>query len=76
MSFDDIAIKEILTITFTLFAVIDILGSIPVLASLRIKMGGEIRSMQATIVSGGLMIGFLLIGKQLIWLIEIVSLKK
>ena len=64
MSFDDIAIKEILTITFTLFAVIDILGSIPVLASLRIKMGGEIRSMQATIVSGGLMIGFLLIGKQ------------
>ena len=64
MSLDDIAIKEILTITFTLFAVIDILGSIPVLASLRIKMGGEIRSMQATIVSGGLMIGFLLIGKQ------------
>ena len=64
MSFDDIAIKEILTITFTLFAVIDILGSIPVLASLRIKMGGEIRSMQATIVSGGLMILFLLVGKQ------------
>jgi len=64
MSFDDIALKEILTVTFTLFAVIDIIGSIPVLASLRIKMGGEIRSTQATIVSGGLMIVFLLIGKQ------------
>ena len=64
MSFDDIAIKEILTVTFTLFAVIDIIGSIPVLASLRIKMGGEIRSTQATLASGGLMIVFLLIGKQ------------
>ncbi|CAN5873610.1 MarC family protein [soil metagenome] len=64
MSFDDLAVKEILTITFTLFAVIDIIGSIPVLASLRIKMGGEIRSTQATLVSGGLMILFLLMGKQ------------
>ena len=64
MSFDDIALKEILTVTFTLFAVIDMIGSIPVLASLRIKMGGEIRSTQATLVSGGLMILFLLIGKQ------------
>jgi len=64
MSFDDIALKEILTVTFTLFAVIDMIGSIPVLASLRVKMGGEIRSTQATLVSGGLMILFLLIGKQ------------
>ncbi len=64
MSFDDIAIKEILTVTFTLFAVIDIIGSIPVLASLRTKMGGEIRSLQATLVSGGLMLLFLLAGKQ------------
>ena len=64
MSFDDITLKEILTVTFTLFAVIDMIGSIPVLASLRVKMGGEIRSTQATLVSGGLMILFLLIGKQ------------
>ncbi len=64
MSFDDIAIKEILTVTFTLFAVIDIIGSIPVLASLRTKMGGEIMSLQATLVSGGLMLLFLLAGKQ------------
>ena len=64
MNFRYIAIKEILTVTFTLFAVIDMLGSIPVLASLRIKMGGEIRSLQATLVSGGLMILFLLMGEQ------------
>lgn len=64
MNYHNITIKEILTISFTLFAVIDIIGSIPVLASLRTKMGGEIRSLQATLVSGGLMILFLLIGQQ------------
>ncbi|HNP53232.1 MAG TPA: MarC family protein [Ferruginibacter sp.] len=60
----DINLKEILSISFTLFAVIDMLGSIPVLASLRAKMGGEIRSLQATLVSGGLMILFLFLGKE------------
>ena len=64
MQFSNITIKEILTISFTLFAVIDIIGSIPILASLRVRMGGEIRSLQATIVSGALMIGFLLVGEQ------------
>jgi len=63
MNFGDIAIKEIITISFTLFAVIDMLGSIPVLASLREKMG-VIRSGQATIVSGGLMILFLFLGQE------------
>jgi multiple antibiotic resistance protein len=64
MTFGNVAIKEIITISFTLFAVIDMVGNIPVLASLRAKMGGEIRSMQATIASGGLMILFLFIGQQ------------
>ncbi len=64
MTFDNISIKEIITISFTLFAVIDMLGNIPVLASLRVKMGGEIRSLQATLASGALMILFLLIGRQ------------
>ena len=71
MDFSVIALKEILTISFTLFAVIDMLGSIPVLAVLRVKMGGEIRSLQATLVSGGLMIGFLLIGQQFLGLLGI-----
>lgn len=57
------SLNELVTITFTLFAVIDIVGSVPLLISLKEKMGG-IRSLQATLVSGGLMILFLLLGQQ------------
>ena len=64
MNFDNLSAREILTISFTLFAVIDMVGNIPVLAALRGKMGGEIRSTQATLASGGLMILFLLVGQQ------------
>ena len=69
MDFKEIAIKEIITISFTLFAVIDMLGTIPVLASLREKMGGVIKSTQATLVSGGLMILFLFGGQQFLSLL-------
>jgi multiple antibiotic resistance protein len=58
----DFQIDQLLTVSFTLFAVIDIVGSIPLLISLKDKMGG-IRSFQATFVSGGLMILFLFAGK-------------
>ncbi len=58
----NIQLDQLLTITFTLFAVIDVVGSIPLLISLKEKMGG-IRSTQATLVSGGLMILFLFAGK-------------
>jgi len=54
---------HLITITFTLFAVIDIVGSIPLLASLKEKLGG-IRALQATLVSGGLMIIFLFAGEK------------
>ena len=69
MDFTQIAIKEILTVTFTLFAVIDMVGNIPVFASLRVKMGGEIRSAEAAFASGALMILFLFIGKQFLGLL-------
>ncbi len=55
-------IKQLLTVTFTLFAVIDIIGSVPVLISLKNKMGG-IREVRATLISGALMILFLFIGE-------------
>ena len=55
-------LDELLTVTFTLFAVIDIVGSIPLLISLKEKMG-SIRSLQVTLISGSLMILFLLAGK-------------
>ncbi len=58
----DFRIDQLLTVTFTLFAVIDIVGSVPLLISLKEKMGG-IRSLQATVVSGALMILFLFVGK-------------
>lgn len=55
-------IDHFLTVTFTLFAVIDILGSTPLLISLKEKMGG-IREARATLISGALMILFLLAGE-------------
>lgn len=64
--FANISSKETVTITFTLFAVIDILGSIPILISLKEKMGGVIQSTLATIASGALMILFLFVGQQLL----------
>ena len=64
LDLSEISLKQIITISFTLFAVIDMLGSIPVLVSLKEKIGGKIRSTQATIVSGVLMIIFLFFGKQ------------
>jgi multiple antibiotic resistance protein len=54
--------SELLTVTFTLFAIIDIIGSIPLLIALKEKMGG-INEIKATVISGALMILFLFIGE-------------
>ena len=51
-------IKDITTITMTLFAVIDIIGSIPIIITLRQKTG-VIQSTKATIAAGVVMILFL-----------------
>jgi len=58
----NISINELITVSFTLFAVIDIVGSVPLLISLKEKMGG-IRSFPATLISGALMILFLYAGE-------------
>jgi multiple antibiotic resistance protein len=65
----EIALKEIITVSFTLFAVIDMLGSIPILVSLKVKIGGTIKSTQATLVSGALMIIFLFLGEEFLKLL-------
>lgn len=65
----EISTKEIITVSFTLFAVIDMLGSIPVLVSLKGKFGGTIKSMQATLVSMGLMVLFLFLGQEFLKLL-------
>ncbi len=62
--------REIFTITMVLFAVIDIVGSIPVIISLRNKVG-HIQSEKATVVSFFIMIVFLFIGKEILKLIGI-----
>ena len=53
--------NELVTVVFTLFAVIDIIGSVPILISLKEKIGG-IHESRATLISGALMILFLFAG--------------
>lgn len=53
-----------------LFAVIDIIGSIPIIIDLR-KKAGHIQSEKATVVAGILMIAFLFVGKEILNLIGI-----
>lgn len=57
-----IDIKAFLTVTFTLFAIIDIVGAVPILIGLKSKMGG-INEFRATFVAGALMVLFLFIGE-------------
>ena len=61
-------IDELLTIVFTLFAVIDIVGSIPLLIAMKEK-SGAIKSLNVTLISGGLMILFLFLGKPFLQLL-------
>ena len=61
----DLNLKDLLSVTFTLFAVIDILGTVPVLITLKGRMGG-INEGRATLISGVLMIAFLFLGEPLL----------
>jgi len=67
MNFDS---KEIFTASLVLFAVINMIGSIPIIISLREKVG-HIQSEKASIVAGVIMIGFLFVGKNILNLIGI-----
>ncbi len=58
----NIDFNKLLTVTFTLFAVIDIVGSVPILISLKQKMGG-INEFKATLISGALIILFMFVGE-------------
>lgn len=58
-------ISQIVTVSLTLFAVIDMLGSIPLLLSLKKKMG-DISAIQATLVSGALMLLFFFVGEEVL----------
>ena len=61
---------DILTAALTLFAVIDMVGNIPLIIKLR-KEHGEINSFQGTVISATIMIAILLIGETLFKLLGI-----
>jgi multiple antibiotic resistance protein len=56
-------LDDLVTVTLTLFAIIDVIGSVPLLISLKEKMGG-IQEVKATLVSGTLMVLFLYGGEK------------
>lgn len=62
--------KEIFTATMILFAVIDIIGNIPIIIDLRQKVG-KIQSEKASLVAGIIMISFLFLGKSILNVIGI-----
>jgi multiple antibiotic resistance protein len=62
--------KEIFTVFMVLFAVIDIVGNIPIVIDLRKKVG-HIQSEKASLIAGVIMILFLFLGKSILNLIGI-----
>ena len=63
-------LKEILTIFMVLFAVIDIIGNIPIIIDLRQKVG-HVQSGKASLIAGFILIIFLFVGEQLLAMIGI-----
>ncbi|GGK13563.1 UPF0056 inner membrane protein [Yeosuana aromativorans] len=62
--------KEIFTVFMVLFAVIDVVGNIPIVIDLRKKVG-HIQSEKASIIAGVIMVLFLFLGKSILNLIGI-----
>ena len=71
MSLDlEFNIREIGTSSMVLFAVIDIIGSVPIIIGLRNKVG-HIQSEKASIVAACILIAFLFVGEEILNLIGI-----
>ena len=66
----NISVKEIFTAFMVLFAVIDIVGNIPIIIDLR-KKAGHIQSEKASIIAGLIMIVFLFVGNSILKLVGI-----
>lgn len=60
-----INVHDIVTVSAILFAVIDIIGSIPVLLQVK-QSAGQIKTAQATLVSLLIMVGFLFLGESIL----------
>ena len=66
----DLKFQEVFSVSMILFAVIDIIGSLPVIIETRLKVG-KIHSEKATIVSFLIMVLFLFLGENILKLIGI-----
>jgi multiple antibiotic resistance protein len=66
----ELDLKNIVTVTMTLFAVIDIIGSIPVIIQIR-QQSGSIHPEKATIVAFLIMLLFLFVGENILKLVGI-----
>jgi multiple antibiotic resistance protein len=61
-----IDIIEIAKASMILFAVIDIIGSLPIVVKLKIRAGGTLESGKASIVAGSIMLLFLFVGEKIL----------
>ena len=59
------SLQQIFSVTLTLFAVIDIMGSIPIIIQIR-QREGQIKPELATFVAGCLMVAFLFVGQSIL----------
>jgi multiple antibiotic resistance protein len=66
----NLMLNEVATAFMVLFAVIDILGSVPIILDIKRK-AGEISALKASVVSLLIMLGFLFLGERLIGFIGI-----
>lgn len=63
--FSEFNLSELFKATTILFAVIDIIGSIPLIIKIKEK-SGDISALRTSIVSMGIMIGFLILGESIL----------
>lgn len=68
--FDSIDLQQIVSAFIILFAVIDIIGSIPIIINLR-EQGRKVNAMKATLISFALMIGFFYAGTYMLALFHV-----
>lgn len=68
MNFD---LVEIAKASMILFAVIDIVGSLPIVVKLKANAGGKLQSGKASIVAGVIMLLFLVVGEKILSFIGI-----
>jgi multiple antibiotic resistance protein len=61
---------QIITVSFSLFAIIDMLGNIPILISLKEKIG-EIEALKVTLAAGALMFSFMFIGERFLGILGV-----